>query len=111
MKNFIMLIIAATVGFAVFSFLEKESAPTPTSMPTQQSGGDAVQQILDAKSPLERSRLINDEIARRRQEQLKMQEVGERIGRENEERKAAIEKEREWIRAEREALFNAVQGK
>lgn len=68
-----MLIIAAMVGFTVFSFLNREPAATQ-----QQSSGDTVQRIQDSKSPFEQERLAKDEISRIRERQLKTQEEAKR---------------------------------
>ena len=71
-----MLIIAAMVGFAVFSFLNKEPAAR------RQSGGDIVQQYQEASSPMEKERLIKDEIARTRERQLQTREEFEKMEKE-----------------------------
>lgn len=103
MKNLVMLIIAVMIGFAVFSFLNREPAMTT------QSGGDPIQQALEAKSPFEQERIVKDHIARGRQKQKEMRERHEEFSRTVRENQAAGE---ERIRAakERREQFNAAYG-
>ena len=99
-----MLIIAVMIGFAVFSFLNREPAMTT------QSGGDPIQQALEAKSPFEQERIVKDHIARGRQKQKEMRERHEEFSRTVRENQAAGEARRKAKEAEYEAARAAYYG-